>query len=483
MQSDIGVIGLAVMGRNLILNMNDHGYSVTVYNRTVAKVDEFINDTAAGRATIIPTYSLVDFAANIKKPRKIMLMIKAGNAVDDFIEQLLPLLDKGDLIIDGGNSHFTDTNRRTAYLESKGLFFIGTGISGGEEGARHGPSIMPGGSAQAWPLIQDCFTSISAKTADGTACCSWVGPGGAGHYVKMVHNGIEYGDMQLISEACLLLKNVLNLDAHAIHIILAQWNKTELESYLIEITRDIFAFADADGTMLVDNILDAAGQKGTGKWTSNSAFDLGVPLTLIAEAVFARSLSSLKDERIIAAQQLPGPALLFLGDKQQFVNDLCIALIASKAVSYTQGFMLLSAASQEYHWNLNFGEIALLWRGGCIIRSVFLDHIKNAFVNNTDLANLLLDDYFKTIITTGQQSWRTVVATAALQGIAVPAMSAALSFYDGYRSARGGANIIQAQRDYFGAHTYERTDQPRGKYFHTNWTGLGGTTASGTYSA
>jgi 6-phosphogluconate dehydrogenase len=467
-RADIGLIGLAVMGQNLVLNMNDRGYTVAVYNRTASKVDEFLNGPARG-TRVLGARSLEELAGLLKAPRKIMLMVKAGKAVDEFIEQLLPHLDPGDLIIDGGNSHFADSIRRTRFLHDKGLLFIGTGVSGGEEGARHGPSIMPGGSPEAWPLVRRLFQDIAAKTADGTPCCDWVGENGAGHYVKMVHNGIEYGDMQLIAEAYQLMRDGLGLSPAAMHRTFAAWNRGELESYLIEITRDIMKVADADGRPLVEKILDAAGQKGTGKWTGVNSLDLGIPVTLITEAVYARALSALKDERVDAARVLKGPNGRFKPEVKPSVESIRKALLASKIVSYAQGFMLMREASREYGWQLDPGGIALLWRSGCIIRSVFLERIKAAYDRNPDLANLLLDDYFKGILATCQAAWRRVVAAAVLGGIPVPAFSAALAFYDGYRSERLPANLIQAQRDYFGAHTYERVDQPRGTFYHTQW--------------
>jgi 6-phosphogluconate dehydrogenase len=466
--ADIGLIGLAVMGQNLVLNMNDHGYTVAVYNRTVSKVDEFLTGPARG-TRVAGARSLEELAGLLEPPRKIMLMVKAGKAVDEFIEQLLPHLDPGDLVIDGGNSHFTDSIRRTQWLRDRGIQFIGTGISGGEEGARRGPSIMPGGSPDAWPVVRELFQDIAAKTADGTPCCDWVGENGAGHYVKMVHNGIEYGDMQLIAEAYQLMRDGLGLSHAAMHRTFAAWNRGELESYLIEITRDIMKVVDADGRPLVEKILDAAGQKGTGKWTAVNSLDLGVPVTLITEAVYARALSALKDERVDAARILKGPKGRFKPDAKPSVENIRKALLASKIVSYAQGFMLMRAASREYEWQLDLGSIALLWRSGCIIRSAFLERIKTAYDRNPNLANLLLDDYFKSILKTCQASWRRVVTAAVLGGIPVPAFAASLAFYDGYRSERLPANLIQAQRDYFGAHTYERVDQPRGTFFHTEW--------------
>ena len=481
-KADIGLIGLAVMGQNLILNMNDNGYSVAAYNRTVSKVDDFMKGAAKGRETIHGAHSLEEFIGMLKKPRKIMLMVKAGDAVDKFIETLLPHLEKGDLVIDGGNSHFPDTTRRTEYLESKGLLYIGTGVSGGEEGARHGPSMMPGGSPKAWPLVKDIFQAIAAKTPEGEPCCDWIGEKGAGHYVKMVHNGIEYGDIQLICEAYQMMKTLLGYDADQMHEVFAEWNEGELDSYLIEITRDILAFKDEDGQPLVEKILDTAGQKGTGKWTGISALELGVPVTLIGEAVFARCLSALKEERVAASKVLSGPKPEFKGDKTEFTEHIRQALLASKIVSYAQGFLLMREAAREHGWNLNYGGIALVWRAGCIIRSVFLGRIKEAFDKTPDLHNLLLDDYFKGVIDRCQDSWRKVVARAFTAGIPIPALSTALAFYDGYRSDRLPANLLQAQRDYFGAHTYERIDKPRGRFFHTNWTGTGGDVAAGTYN-
>ncbi len=481
-KADIGLIGLAVMGQNLILNMNDKGFSVAAFNRTVSRVDDFLSGAAEGRKDIYGAHTLEEFVALLTKPRKIMLMVKAGSAVDDAIQWLLPHLEKGDLIIDGGNSHFPDTIRRTEMLADKGLLYIGTGVSGGEEGARHGPSIMPGGNPQAWPLVKDIFQSISAKTQDGSPCCDWVGANGAGHYVKMVHNGIEYGDMQLICEAYQLMKTLLGASADEMHGVFKKWNEGELDSYLIEITRDILAVKDDDGEPLVEKILDTAGQKGTGKWTSVSSLDLGTPVTLIAEAVYARCLSALKDERTHASTILTGPTPQFTGDRGDFMEDIRQALLASKIVSYAQGFMLLREAAKEHEWDLKYGDIAMMWRGGCIIRSAFLGKIKEAFDKNPDIRNLLLDDYFTEVISRCQTSWRRVVSTAMLNGIPVPAFATALAFYEGYRTERLPANLLQAQRDYFGAHTYERTDKPRGEFFHTNWTGRGGDVSASTYT-
>jgi 6-phosphogluconate dehydrogenase len=481
--ADIALIGLAVMGQNLILNMNDHGYTVVAFNRTTSKVDEFLQDAAKGRKTIIGAHSLEEMAKLLKRPRKVMLMVKAGAPVDEFIEQVLPYLEPGDLIIDGGNSHFPDTIRRTKYLESKGMLFVGTGVSGGEEGARFGPSMMPGGSVKAWPLVKDIFQAICAKTPEGEACCDWVGSDGAGHYVKMVHNGIEYGDMQLICEAYQLMKEGLGLSNEEMHDVFAEWNKGELDSYLIEITRDILGYKDpANGEATVDKILDTAGQKGTGKWTSVNSLDLGMPVTLIGEAVYARCLSAMKDDRVSASKLLTGPKSKFDGDKKAFIEDIRQALLASKIVSYAQGFMLLREAAKEYKWDLNYGSIAMMWRAGCIIRSAFLGKIKAAYQTNPSLSNLLLDSYFKGVIDRCQGSWRRVVSKAVENGVPVPAFTTALAFYDGYRSERLPANLLQAQRDYFGAHTYERVDGPRGKFFHSNWTGKGGNVSAGTYT-
>jgi 6-phosphogluconate dehydrogenase len=483
-KADIGLIGLAVMGQNLVLNMNDHGFRVAAFNRTVATVDEFVNGSARG-TKVIGTHSIEELVAALATPRRVMLLVKAGRPVDDFIDLLLSHLEPGDIIIDGGNSNFNDTVRRTAYVESKGLLYIGTGVSGGEEGARHGPSIMPGGSPAAWPHVKPIFQAIAAKVEDGSPCCDWVGENGAGHFVKMVHNGIEYGDMQLICEAYHLMKDGLGMNHDAMHRTFAEWNDGELDSYLIEITRDILGFSDSDGEPIVEKILDTAGQKGTGKWTAMSALDMGIPLTLIGEAVLARFLSALKDERVAASAVLRGPdrGAGSEADAGAFVADLRRALYAAKIVSYAQGYMLMRAAAAEYHWNLNNGGIALMWRGGCIIRSVFLGRIKEAFDRDPALVNLLLDPYFKEQVDGAQEAWRRVVAHAVRLGIPVPAMSSALAFYDGYRSARLPANLLQAQRDYFGAHTYERVDRPRGEFFHTNWTGRGGDVTSRAYQA
>jgi 6-phosphogluconate dehydrogenase len=478
---DIGLIGLAVMGQNLVLNMNDHGYKVAVFNRTVSKVDDFINNEAKG-TEVVGAHSIEELVGLLKRPRRIMLMVKAGETVDAMIEQIVPHLEQGDIIIDGGNSHFPDSDRRTKTLAEKGILFIGTGVSGGEEGARRGPSIMPGGNPAAWPHVKEIFQSIAAKVADGTPCCDWVGENGAGHYVKMVHNGIEYGDMQLICEAYQLLKDGLGLSADELHDVFAEWNKGELDSYLIEITRDIFAVKDEDGQPLVEKILDTAGQKGTGKWTGISSLDLGQPVTLIGEAVYARCLSALKDLRAAASKLFSGPKEKAGGDRKGFIEDVRRALYCSKIISYAQGYMLLMEASKEYKYNLNFGGIALMWRGGCIIRSRFLGEIKAAFDKNPQLSNLLMDDFFRDTITRYQESWRSAVVQAIEAGVPTPAFSTALAFFDGFRTERLPANLLQAQRDYFGAHTYERVDKPRGQFFHTNWTGRGGRVASGTYN-
>ena len=479
--ADIGLIGLAVMGQNLVLNMADHGFTVAVYNRTVSKVDDFLAAEAGGK-TIVGAHSLEQLIGQLKRPRRVMLMVKAGAAVDEFIEHLLPLLAEGDIIIDGGNSNFQDTVRRTRRVESAGRLYIGTGVSGGEEGARHGPSIMPGGSPAAWPHVKDVFQAIAAKVDDGP-CCQWVGSDGAGHYVKMIHNGIEYGDMQLICEAYALLR-AAGLSADEMGGIFSQWNAGDLDSYLIEITADILKKKDEKtGRPMVDVILDTAGQKGTGKWTVISASDLGIPVTLIAEAMFARCLSAIKDERVAASKILAGPAAAAtVANRDAFVNDIRDALYAAKICSYAQGFQLMRAAAAEYKWNLNFGDVALMWRGGCIIRSQFLGRIKDAYTADANLVNLLVTPYFRAAVTAAAPAWRRVIGHAVATGVPVPAMSSALAYFDGYRSERLPANLLQAQRDYFGAHTYERTDAPRGEFFHTNWTGEGGTTTAGTYT-
>jgi len=482
-QADIGLVGLAVMGENLILNMESKGFCVAAYNRTTTKVDDFVNGRARGK-NIIGAHSVEEFVGALSRPRKTMLMVKAGQPVDDFIELLLPHLAPGDIIIDGGNSFFGDTIRRTRYVEEKGLLYIGTGVSGGEEGALRGPSIMPGGSPEAWPHVKPIFQAIAAKVADGTPCCDWVGRDGAGHYVKMVHNGIEYGDMQMIAEAYFIMKHLLGMKPAEMHAVFKAWNEGELNSYLIEITRDILAAVDQEtGQPMVDVILDTAGQKGTGKWTSQSALDMGTPAPTVAEAVFARFMSAIKEERVAAGEILEGPAPTFDGDKAAFIEDIRQALYASKICSYAQGFQLMKMAAAEHGWELSFGSIALLWREGCIIRAQFLERIKEAFDAQPDLANLLLAPYFKTAISRSQAAWRRVVAAAVTFGIPVPAFSSALAYYDSYRNPRLPANILQAQRDYFGAHQYERVDKPRGQFFHTNWTGRGGDTASTTYTA
>ncbi|HEY5054775.1 MAG TPA: decarboxylating NADP(+)-dependent phosphogluconate dehydrogenase [Acidobacteriaceae bacterium] len=479
---DIGLIGLAVMGQNLVLNMNDHGFKVAVFNRTVSKVDDFIGNEAAG-TQVVGAHSAEELCQLLKRPRRVMLMVKAGDVVDQTIEHVLPYLEPGDIVIDGGNSLYTDSNRRTKDLAAKGILFIGTGVSGGEEGARFGPSIMPGGNKEAWPHVKPIFQAIAAKVEDGTPCCDWVGEDGAGHYVKMVHNGIEYGDMQLIGEAYQLLKDGLGLGADESHEVFADWNKGELDSYLIEITAEIFAKKDEDGQPMVDKILDAAGQKGTGKWTAISALDLGMPLTLIGESVFARCLSALKDERMAASKVLAAPQTATkIEDRKQFIEDVRRALYCSKMISYAQGYMLLRAAEKDQGWRLNMGGVALMWRGGCIIRSAFLGNIKAAFDKNPELANLLLDDFFAGALNRYQASWRKALVHAVEVGVPTPAFSTALAFFDGYRTAGLPANLLQAQRDFFGAHTYERVDKPRGEFFHTNWTGRGGRVSSTTYN-
>eukprot|EP00054_Salpingoeca_dolichothecata_P011736 m.65136 g.65136 ORF g.65136 m.65136 type:complete len:484 (-) comp19611_c0_seq2:74-1525(-) len=480
-KADIALIGLAVMGQNLILNMNDHGFVVCAYNRTVEKVDRFLANEALG-TKVIGAHSIEEMCNSLKKPRRVMMLVKAGPAVDSFIEQCLPFLEAGDIIIDGGNSEYRDSNRRHDTLAEQGILFIGTGVSGGEEGARYGPSIMPGGNEAAWPHVQKILQGISAKV-EGAPCCDWVGAQGAGHYVKMVHNGIEYGDMQLCCEAYHLMKDALDMSCDEMSEVFAEWNKGELDSFLIEITRDILAFKDTDGSPLVEKIRDTAGQKGTGKWTAISSLEMGTPVTLIGESVFARCLSALQSERIEASSKLSGPSnTKYDGDRKEFIEHIRQALYASKIVSYAQGFMLMREAAKEYGWKLNYPSIALMWRGGCIIRSVFLGNIKQAFEKNPKLTNLLLDDFFADAVQKCQKSWRLVVATGATLGVPTPAFSSALAFYDGYRSARLPANLIQAQRDYFGAHTYELLADP-GKHIHTNWTGRGGDVSSSTYNA
>lgn len=480
-KADIGLVGLAVMGENLVMNMASKGFTVAVYNRTTEKVKQFVEGRAADK-TVIGTYSLEELVANLEKPRKVMMMVKAGDAVDTLIDQLLPLLEEGDILIDGGNSHFPDTARRTAYVEAKGLLYVGCGVSGGEEGALNGPSLMPGGSVKAWPYVKPILQSICAKV-DGEPCCDWVGENGAGHFVKMVHNGIEYGDMQLICEAYQLMRDGLRLSSEEMHEVFAAWNETELDSYLIEITRDILGYKDEAGETVVEHILDAAGQKGMGKWTVISALDEGVSLTLIGEAVFSRCLSAVKDERVAAAKRFPRSVPAFEGDKQAFIECIRKALYASKIVSYAQGYAVMRSAAKTHGWNLNYGGIAMMWRGGCIIRSVFLGKIKEAFEKDETLVNLLMDEYFAETVAALVPAWREVVAYAVKAGIPMPAFSSALNYFDGYTTAALPANLLQAQRDYFGAHTYERTDMPRGQFFHTNWTGKGGSTSSSAYNA
>lgn len=480
-RADIGLVGLAVMGQNLVLNMNDKGFTVAVYNRTTSKVDAFMQGPAKD-TNVIGCHDLKSFVETLKAPRRVMLMVKAGPVVDAFIEQIVPYLDKGDIIIDGGNSLFNDSDRRTHELHKKGILFIGSGVSGGEEGARFGPSLMPGGNFAAWPAIKPIFQSIAAQV-DGEPCCDWVGNDGAGHYVKMVHNGIEYGDMQLICEAYQMMREGLGMSGDEIQQVFAEWNEGVLDSYLIEITRDILKVKEPDGSLLIDHILDTAGQKGTGKWTGMNALELGIPLTLIGEAVFARCLSALKEERVTASKVLPQSNATFNGDQKEMVDAIRDALYASKIISYAQGYMLMREAAATYGWQLNYGGIALMWRGGCIIRSRFLGNIRDAFERNPDLQNLLLDDFFINAIQEALPGWRKAVIAAIELGVPAPTFGSALSFYDGYRSARLPANLLQAQRDYFGAHTYERLDKPRGEFFHTNWTGRGGDVSASTYDA
>ena len=479
-KADIGLIGLAVMGENLVLNMESKGFTVAVFNRSVDKVDKFIAGRGAGK-NFIGCHSIAELCKNLERPRKVMMLVKAGSPVDDFIEQIIPNLEAGDIIIDGGNSHFPDTIRRAKYVESKGLLYIGTGVSGGEEGALLGPSMMPGGSPAAWPAVKKIFQAVAAKV-DGEPCCDWVGENGAGHFVKMVHNGIEYGDMQIICEAYQIMKELLGMTADEMHDTFAEWNKGDLDSYLIEITRDILGFKDENGQALVEKILDTAGQKGTGKWTGVAALDLGIPLTLIGESVFARCLSAQKDLRVKASKVLHGPEKKFTGDRKQFLSDLKDALFGAKIISYAQGYDLMGEAAKEFKWNLNNGGIALMWRGGCIIRSVFLGKIKEAFDKNPELEHLLLDQFFTETIEKAQAGWRRVVSASFTNGVPIPCLATALTYFDGFRSERLPANLLQAQRDYFGAHTYERVDKPRGEFFHTNWTGRGGDTASSTYT-
>lgn len=481
-RADLGLIGLAVMGQNLVLNMNDHGFKIAVFNRTVSKVDDFLKGPAKN-TQVIGAHSLEEFFRSLKKPRKVMMMVKAGSAVDDLIQECLPFLEKGDIVIDGGNSHFVDSERRNKFLSEKGILFVGTGISGGEEGARHGPSIMPGGNPAAWPHVKPIFQAIAAKAEeDKLPCCDWVGEGGAGHYVKMVHNGIEYGDMQLICETFHLLKQLAGCDYPQLQSIFKEWNKGPLNSYLIEITSHIFGQKDKDGSYLLDKILDVAGQKGTGKWTGTSALDLGIPVTLIAEAVFARCLSALKEDRIAMSKSFATPAVSYKGNKKDLIEEIRQALYASKIISYAQGFMLMRAAALEYKWTLNLGSIALMWRAGCIIRSRFLNDIKKAYDKQPQLPNLLLDSFFHKAINEAEPSWRKAIISAIESKIPVPCLSTALVFFDGCRSATLPANLLQAQRDFFGAHTYERIDAPRGKFFHTNWTGTGGSVTASSYS-
>lgn len=480
--ADVGLIGLAVMGENLALNMESRGFRVAVFNRTTSRVDDFIQGRARGKR-FIGTHDLKEFVASLQKPRKIVMLVKAGAPVDQLIDQLLPLLEPGDILIDGGNSLFTDTIRRTKRVEESGMLFVGSGVSGGEEGALNGPSLMPGGSAAAWPHIKPIFQAIAARTPDGEPCCDWMGENGAGHFVKMVHNGIEYGDIQLIGETYDVMKRVLGMSNAEMHQVFAEWNSAELDSYLIEITRDILGFVDKNGEATVDKILDAAGQKGTGKWTVIEALDEGVPLTLIGEAVFARALSAAKQERVNASKQLKPVVSEFKGDRKQLIDDLRQALYASKIISYAQGYQLMRAAAKTHQWNLNYGGIALVWRAGCIIRSAFLGDIKKAFERDPQLVNLLLDPFFRDAVSTRQAGWRRAIVAAVQGGIPVPCMSAALSYFDGYRAERLPANLLQAQRDFFGAHTYERIDQARGQFFHTDWTGHGGATTSRSYSA
>ena len=480
--NDIGLIGLAVMGENLVLNMASKGFTVSVYNRTTDKVRSFIEGRAKGKS-IVGAYSLEELVSQLKRPRMVMMMVKAGKPVDSLIDALIPLLESGDILIDGGNSHFPDTARRTAYVESKGLFYIGTGVSGGEEGALNGPSMMPGGSKAAWPAVKPIFQAVCAKVEDGTPCCDWVGENGAGHFVKMVHNGIEYGDMQLICESYHLMRDILGLSADEMHSVFGAWNRTELDSYLIEITADIMAYKDSDGQPLLDKILDTAGQKGTGKWTGIAALDESVPLTLISEAVFARFLSALKEQRVSASGCYRKPVHAYSGDRDALVEDIRKALYAAKIVSYAQGYTLMRSAAETYGWNLNYGGIALMWRGGCIIRSVFLGRIKDAYDENPSLRNLMLDQYFREAIEQCLPSWRKVASLSLMHGVPAPALCSALNYFDGYTSAFLPANLLQAQRDYFGAHTYERLDKPRGEFFHTNWTGEGGSTVSTAYNA
>ena len=481
MKANIGLIGVGVMGENLVMNIESRGYTVACYDLLLDKTRAFVEGRAKGK-NIIGTYSLEEFVNSLEKPRKIMIMIKAGSPVDSVIESLIPLLEKGDILVDGGNSHFPDTRRRCEYLESKGLLYLGMGVSGGEEGALKGPSLMPGGSKEAWNEVKEIFQAISAKLSSGEACCTYIGPDGAGHFVKMVHNGIEYGDMQLICEAYDLMRKLLGMTPDDMHKVFSEWNKGDLDSYLIEITADILAYKDTDGNPLVDKIMDRAGQKGTGKWTSIAALDEGVPLTLISEAVYARCLSAIKEERVNASNKFKSIEPNFIGNKEEFIKDISKALYAAKIISYAQGYSLMKSAAKTYNWKLNYGGIALTWRGGCIIRSRFLGKINEAYTNNPELENLMLDEYFKEELEKAEASFRKVIAAAVLNGIPVPALSSALAYFDGYKSANLPANLLQAQRDYFGAHTYERVDTPKGEFHHTNWTGRGGKTHSTNYN-
>ena len=480
-KAEIGLIGLAVMGENLVMNMESKGFTIAVYNRSTEKVDNFINGRAKGKK-IIGCRSVEELVQALEKPRKVMMMIRAGQAVDDMISQLLPLLEPGDVIIDGGNSYFKDTIRRTAEVTEKGLLYVGTGVSGGEEGALNGPCLMPGGNKEAWKLLQPIFTAISAKVEGDIPCCEWIGENGAGHFVKMVHNGIEYGDMQLICEAYQMMRDGMGMSSAQMHKVFEAWNHSELDSYLMEITADIMGHQDENGETTVEKILDVAGQKGTGKWTCIAALDEKVPLTLINEAVASRCISDMKEERVQAGKSYERSNKMIADVKEEFIEDIRKALYASKIISYAQGYSLMRSAAKEYDWDLKFGNIALIWRGGCIIRSAFLGKIKEAFDRDPNLSNLILDPYSKGVIEDCLPSWRKVVATATEYGIPMPAMNAALSWFDSYTCANLPANLLQAQRDYFGAHMYERIDRPRGEMYHTNWTGNSGTTAAGTYS-
>ena len=482
MKADFGMIGLAVMGENLTLNLADKGFTVAVYNLEPERVVRAFVEGRGRSDRIVGTYSLQELVGSLEPPRRIMMMIRAGSRVDEVIARLMPLMEPGDILIDGGNSNFQDTIRRTRLVEASGMLYVGSGVSGGEEGARRGPSLMPGGSRDAWPRVKPVFQAIAAKV-DGVPCCDWVGEDGAGHYVKMVHNGIEYGDMQVVSEAYDLMRRLLGMTPDEMAAVFEGWNRGRLESYLIDITAKILRVRDADGQPLIDRILDAAGQKGTGKWACIEALNEGAPLTLIAEAVFARCLSASKEERVKASAQLKGPEIPFGGDRAEFLIHLEQALYAAKIASYAQGYSLLRAAAGSYGWNLNYGGIALIWRGGCIIRSAFLGQIREAFGRKPDLENLMLDPYFAQAMNEGQRGLRQVCAAAALHGVPAPSMMSALSYYDGYRASHLPANLLQAQRDFFGAHTYERTDAARGIFFHTNWTGEGGATASTAYNA